>query len=400
MSALINTSPASVHTGFNNHTTQDDGNGLGCKDWLLKVNDLRTYFYLSEGVIRAVDGVSFSLQRGRTLGVIGESGCGKSVTAHSILRLVPSPPGRLVTGEILFRVPSAGTMTVGADADRTAPVGSNDAAVTDLAKLDPKGVLIRQIRGRHIGMIFQEPMTSFGPMHTIGNQIAESIRIHEPKVTGEAAKKRVVDLLSKVGIPQPHRTVDAYPHQLSGGMRPRAMIAMALACNPSLLIADEPTTALDVTIQAQILDLLQRLQQEYGMAVMFITHNLGVIAEIADEVAVMYLGRIVEYAPVDEIFDHPKHPYTQALLRSIPRIDRKTGRRLPTIEGTVPDPFDVPPGCPFSDRCEHFMPDICDRAVPALMSLTETAEHRPNHFVRCYLYSEAAEETTGDASHG
>jgi len=394
MSALLNANYVEVNTGV--VSARDDN--AGNQDWLLKVNDLRTHFYLSEGVVRAVDGVSFSLQRGRTLGIIGESGCGKSVTAHSILRLVPSPPGRLVSGEILFRTPSDATAKTSSSVHSSNDIGADDAI--DLAKLDPKGAHIRRIRGRHIGMIFQEPMTSFGPMHTIGNQIMESIRIHEPDVTGKAAKERVAGLLARVGIPQPHRTIDAYPHQLSGGMRQRAMIAMALACTPSLLIADEPTTALDVTIQAQILDLLRRLQQEYGMAVMFITHNLGVIAEIADEVAVMYLGRIVEHASVDEIFDHPKHPYTQALLRSIPRIDRKAGRRLPTIEGMVPDPFDFPSGCPFSDRCEHFMADICDRAVPALTNLAETAERRRKHFVRCYLYSDADDEAHGGSRHG
>ena len=342
-------------------------------DVLIEVKSLRTYFFLHEGVVRAVDDVTYSVRQGETIGIIGESGCGKSVTAQSIMRIVPSPPGRIVGGEILLHRRSA-------DANGGAP------QTVDLAKLDPRGDEIRAIRGREISMIFQEPMTSFGPMHTIGNQIMEAIFLHQPGVTLKQARAQTIELLGKVGISRPEGQVDAYPHQLSGGMRQRAMIAMALSCRPSLLIADEPTTALDVTIQAQILDLLRQLQAEYGMAIQFITHNLGVIAEMASEVAVMYLGKIVEYATVADIFDNPQHPYTQGLLRSIPRVDLKRPRRLPTIEGVVPDPYRVPPGCPFSDRCPSFMPGTCDAAVPSL----EPAQ--PGHLVRCFLYSNKAEE--------
>jgi peptide/nickel transport system ATP-binding protein len=341
-------------------------------DVLLEVQNLKTHFFLHEGVVRAVDDVSYVVERGQTLGIIGESGCGKSVTAQSILRIVPSPPGRIVSGRILLHRRAAGD-----GAARPQPV--------DLAALDPRGDEIRRIRGREISMIFQEPMTSFGPMHTIGNQIMESILLHQAGASKQEARAQAIELLSKVGIARPERRVDAYPHQLSGGMRQRAMIAMALSCRPSLLLADEPTTALDVTIQAQILDLLRQLQAEFGMAIQFITHNLGVIAEMARDVAVMYLGRIVEQAPVADLFDHPRHPYTVGLLKSIPRLDQSRRKRLSTIEGVVPDPYRVPPGCSFSDRCPSFMPGVCDQAMPALV------ENEPRHRVRCFLYSNQAE---------
>lgn len=341
-------------------------------DTLLEIKDLMTHFHLQEGIVRAVDGVSFEVRRGQTLGIIGESGCGKSVTAHSILRLVPSPPGNIVNGEILLHRGENG----------------NGDGFVDLAKLDPRGADIRAIRGAEISMVFQEPMTSFGPMHTIGNQIIESILLHQEGVDGSEARELAIENLRRVGIPRAEQIVDAYPHQLSGGMRQRAMIAMALSCSPRLLIADEPTTALDVTIQAQILELMTALQEEYGMAVIFITHNLGVIAEVADEVAVMYLGRIVEQAGVNELFDNPQHPYTQGLLNSIPHIDEAKLARLRAIEGVVPDPYDIPSGCAFSDRCPSFMPGKCDGAMP---DLTMTGlEHR----VRCFLYSEAEEVVT------
>jgi oligopeptide/dipeptide ABC transporter ATP-binding protein len=327
-----------------------------------------------------VDGVSFDIRRGQTLGIIGESGCGKSVTALSILRIVPSPPGKIAGGSILLHRRNG---------------KKQFEEVIDLAKLDPRGAEIRKIRGKEIAMIFQEPMTSFGPLNTIGDQITEAILLHQEGANKQQSREQAIELLGKVGIPRPDQHVDAYPHQLSGGMRQRAMIAMALSCNPSLLIADEPTTALDVTIQAQILDLLRRLRAELGMAIMFITHALGVIAEIADEVAVMYLGRIVEQASVEEIFDHPLHPYTQALMKSIPRVDKKAGTRLPVIEGVVPDPYEIPPGCAFSDRCAHFKPRVCDQAVPALMEVA------PRHWVRCYLYSQQAEAApAAEAVHG
>ena len=344
-------------------------------DLLLEVKNLKTHFFLAEGVVRAVDGISFDIRRGQTLGIIGESGCGKSVTGQSILRIVPSPPGQIVGGEILFHRQTVDGWTI----DHI-----------DLAKLDPRGDEIRKIRGAEISMIFQEPMTSFGPMHTIGNQIMEAILLHQEGVDKAQARQTCIEILDKVGIPKPDQNIDAYPHQLSGGMRQRAMIAMALSCSPSLLIADEPTTALDVTIQAQILDLLQELQREFGMAIMYITHNLGVIADIADNVAVMYLGKIVEQTSLVEIFDHPKHPYTQALMKSIPRIDDRSKTRLFVIEGSVPDPYDIPPGCAFSDRCPDFMDGICDAAAPALV------EVEVGHHVRCYLHSDEHEVTEVD----
>ena len=338
---------------------------------LLEVKDLRTHFLLREGTMRAVDGVSFDVRRGQVLGIIGESGCGKSVTGQSILRIVPSPPGEIVSGSIVYHHTSA-----------------NGEAVEhiDLAQLDPQGDRIRGIRGGEISMIFQEPMTSFGPLNTIGNQVAEAILLHQEGVGKQGARRLAIEMLGKVGIPRPEQTVDDYPHLLSGGMRQRAMIAMALSCNPALLIADEPTTALDVTIQAQILDLLEGLQDEFGMAIMYITHNLGVIAEISDDVAVMYMGRIVEQAGLATVFDDPRHPYTRALMRSIPRIEDRTRARLHVIEGSVPDPYSIPPGCSFGDRCPSFMPDVCDGATPALVGVDD------GHLVRCYLYSEEQEQ--------
>ncbi len=341
-------------------------------DSLLEIKNLMTHFHLQEGIVRAVDGVTFGIRRGQTLGIIGESGCGKSVTAHSILRLVPSPPGNIVDGRILLHRSEDGV----------------DREPVDLAKLDPRGAEIRAIRGAEISMVFQEPMTSFGPMHTIGNQIIESILLHQESVSNMDARDLAIENLRRVGIPRAAQIVDAYPHQLSGGMRQRAMIAMALSCSPRLLIADEPTTALDVTIQAQILDLMTALQEEFGMAVIFITHNLGVIAEVADEVAVMYLGRIVEQTGVEELFDNPQHPYTQGLLSSIPHIDEEKLPRLRAIEGVVPDPYEIPSGCAFSDRCPSFIPGKCDRAMPDL------AETGPGHRVRCFLFSDAEEGLT------
>ncbi len=273
---------------------------------LLDVKDLQSHFFLNQGIVRAVDGVSFTIHRGETLGVVGESGCGKSVMVRSIIRIV-TPPGHLVGGEINYHRP--------VDANGASSV----TETLDLAAFDPTGVDIRKIRGAEISMVFQEPMTSLSPVHTIGNQIMEAILLHR-RVTTDEARRIAIDMLDKVGMSQPSRTVDRYPHQLSGGMRQRAMIAMALSCHPNLLIADEPTTALDVTTQAQILTLMRSLQQDLDMAILFITHDLGVIAQMTDHVIVMYLGRVVESAPVYEIFYEPKHPYTQALLRSIPPL--------------------------------------------------------------------------------
>ena len=334
---------------------------------LLTVRDLHTQFPQEEGTVKAVDGVSFDLYPGRTLGIVGESGCGKSMTARSILRIIDRP-GRIVAGEILFR-------------RRQAP-GAPEGGMVDLTQLDANSNEMRDIRGAEIALVFQEPMSSFSPVHTIGNQVVEAILLHQ-KVSRREARERAIEVFRHVGIPLPEQRLDAYSHQLSGGLRQRAMIAMALVCNPSLLIADEPTTALDVTTQAQILDLLRHLQQEYGMAIMLITHDLGVIAEIADDVVVMYLGRVVEHAPVDELFHAPRHPYTQALLRSIPHLRSRPREPLASVAGVVPHPYNRPAGCPFHPRCESFVPDVCDRQAPSLTPIGE------QHHVSCVLYDEA-----------
>ena len=329
---------------------------------LLEIKDLRVSFPLDEGTVRAVEGVSLTLRRGEVLGVVGESGCGKSITAHSVLCIVP-PPGRIDSGQILFH-----------PADQSASDG-----VVDLAQLNPTGVEIRNIRGKDIAMIFQEPMSSFSPVHTIGSQIEEAILLHQ-KVSPAEARKLTIELLRLVGISGAEQRVDNYPHQFSGGMRQRAMIAMALSCNPALLIADEPTTALDVTIQAQILELMRGLQKRLNMAVMFITHNLGVIAQIADTIAIMYLGQVVEYGPVREILRNPQHPYTVDLLRAVPRLGKTAGQRLVAIEGSIPSPFQRPTGCPFHPRCSRMMPGRCDVQLPAQTQLND------QHTVRCLLY--------------
>lgn len=335
---------------------------------LLAVQNLHTYFPQDEGTVKAVDGASFTLYPGRTLAIVGESGCGKSMTARSILRIVDKP-GRIVTGAIFFqRQKVASTAAV--------------KPVVDLAQLEPYGEDMKAIRGAEIALIFQEPMSSFSPVHTVGNQIMEAILLHQ-NVGKREARARALDVLRQVGIPLPEQRLEAYSYQLSGGLRQRAMIAMALSCHPTLLIADEPTTALDVTTQAQILDLLRQLQQEYGMAIMLITHDLGVVAEMADDVVVMYLGRVVEQAPVDEIFYAPKHPYTQALLRSIPHIRSPARERLASIAGFVPHPYNRPPGCPFHPRCTSFMPGVCDRTLPTLQQVGE------QHAVSCLLYTGA-----------
>jgi peptide/nickel transport system ATP-binding protein len=332
---------------------------------ILGVRDLRTYFFAEEGVVKAVDGASFELHAGRTLGIVGESGCGKSVTARSILRIVERP-GRIVSGEIRLRRP-------GRDGQ---PEGT-----VDVAQLDPGSRDMRQIRGGEIGLVFQEPMTSFSPVHTIGNQMVETIRLHLG-LDARAARERAIDLLRQVGIPKPERRVDEYAFQLSGGLRQRAMIATALACGPRILIADEPTTALDVTTQAQILDLLRHLQSREGMAIILITHNLGVVAEMCDEVVVMYLGRVVERGPVDAIFHSPRHPYTQALLRSIPSIQAQVRTKLPTISGSIPHPHNRPAGCPFHPRCVEWIRGTCERHEPELRPIA--GEGGPA--VSCFLH--------------
>ncbi len=329
---------------------------------LLSVRNLKTYFFQDEGLVKAVDGASFDVFPGKTLGIVGESGCGKSVTARSILRIVERP-GRIVEGEILLRRPG----------------GNGADSVLDLAKLGSNSRGMRAIRGGEISLIFQEPMTSFSPVHTIGNQIVEAIRLHR-RVTKKEARERAVELLQQVGVPRARERIDEYSYQLSGGLRQRAMIAMALAADPKLLIADEPTTALDVTTQAQILDLLRRLQEQNGMAIMLITHDLGVIAEMADTVVVMYLGRVVEEGPVDDIFHNPKHPYTRALLKSIPSVESTPRIKLPTITGSIPHPYNRPAGCPFHPRCPDFMPGICDRGEPRLQFVSD------RQAVSCFLY--------------
>ena len=316
---------------------------------LLSVQDLRTYFSTDGGVAKAVDGVSFELHPGETLGLVGESGCGKSVTSLSVMRLIPEPPGRIVSGSIEFR-------------------GRN------LLGLDEGSM--RDVRGNDVAMIFQEPMTSLNPVFTCGAQIDEAVMLHQ-KVDRVAARAKTVDMLDRVGIPDPDLRADDYPHQLSGGMRQRVMIAMALCCNPDLLIADEPTTALDVTIQAQILDLLEHLQEEFGMAVLMITHDLGVIAEVADRVAVMYAGKIVESGAVNQIFGSPTHPYTQGLLDSIPKLTEEK-ERLSVIPGTVPDATRFPAACRFSPRCPS-AEEICKLEEPALLDIGSSRS------VSCFL---------------
>src|ERR1041385_7272457 len=324
---------------------------------LLEVNNLRTHFPTRRGLVRAVDGVSFYLDRGELLGLVGESGCGKSMTALSVMRLI-APPGKIVEGEILF-----------------------DGQ--DLLKLNDAEM--RQMRGDDIAMIFQDPMTSLNPVYTVGEQIAEALRLHRG-LNRRQAREAAVEAMREVSIPDPARRVDDYPHQLSGGMRQRVMIAMALACDPKLLIADEPTTALDVTIQAQILELLNELRKNRELAVLLITHDLGVVAEVADRVAVMYTGRIVEESPVEELFARPKHPYTEGLLRSVPRLTvagLNKNERLETIEGVVPRPTDLPPGCHFAPRCRHRMPRCTAEEIP-LYQLENRVEER------CVLYDLAA----------
>ncbi|HHV62627.1 MAG TPA: ABC transporter ATP-binding protein [Firmicutes bacterium] len=340
------------------------------EDLLLRVDNLATYLRTDEGTVKAVDGVSFTIRRRHVLGIVGESGCGKSMTALSIMQLIPRPHGRIHSGHIFYY--RNGTN------NKNGTNGRTGEGPIDIAVQDPRGKVMRSIRGAEIAMIFQEPMTSLNPVYTIGEQIAEVIRLHQ-KASQKEALDLATEMLSRVGIPSPSERVHEYPHQLSGGMRQRAMIAMALSCNPRLLIADEPTTALDVTIQAQILDLIRRLQDQYQMSLMLITHNLGVVCHMCDDVAVMYMGKIVEYAPVHQIFRKPRHPYTIGLLNSIPNIRVREKRRLVPIEGSVPDPFDIPEGCRFAPRCPQAM-KMC-REEPPLAGVDE------DHEVRCWLYA-------------
>ena len=321
---------------------------------LLEVKDLKTFFFTEAGVVKAIDGFSFAIGPEQTIGIVGESGCGKSLTALSILRLIPQP-GKIVSGQILF---------------------DQKGTTIDLAKLDPKGKQMQSIRGSEIAMVFQEPLTAFDPVYTIGSQIMETLILHQ-NMTRKQARKRTIEMLHEVKISLPKQRVDEYPHQLSGGMRQRAMIAMALSCNPLLLIADEPTTALDVTIQAQILDLMIDLKTEFKSAIILITHDLGVVAEVANEVVVMYVGKGVEKSTVSNIFHSPKHPYTQCLMDSIPSITAPLG--LKPIEGVVPDALNLPPGCRFEPRCPKAM-EICKMGDPLFKEVA------PNHWVSCWLY--------------
>ncbi len=321
---------------------------------LLEVKGLKTYFYTDDGVVKAVDGVDFTVEPGKTIGIVGESGCGKSITAMSILRLIPNPPGKIVDGEILFNG-------------------------KDLTKVSDKEM--RSIRGNDISMIFQEPMTSLNPVFTIGFQIAEVLMLHQ-KMSEEEGRNRAIEMLKLVGIPRAEKIVDEYPHQLSGGMRQRVMIAMALACQPKLLIADEPTTALDVTIQAQILEIMNGLKNKLNTSIMLITHDLGVIAEMADHVIVMYAGKVVEDAPIIELFENPRHPYTIGLMGSIPSLV-EDGKRLETIPGSVPNPLYLPKGCYFNPRCK-FATEECRKGQPQLREIGA------RHKVACFR----AEEVT------
>jgi peptide/nickel transport system ATP-binding protein len=328
---------------------------------LLKVENLKITFKQRHGDVTAVDDVSLTINKGRIIGFVGESGCGKSVTSRSFLRI--EAPGRIKSGTIEYYPSEHQTIRI-------------DQA-------DPRGAIIRSIRWNDIAMIFQEPMTSLGPMHTIGNQIAEAMTLHL-HISKKEAAKQIIEVLLSVGMPRPEQIVDQYPHQLSGGLRQRAMIAMALSCNPKLLIADEPTTALDVTTEAQILALLSERQKALGMAILYISHNLAVISKIAEYVLVMYLGQIVEEAPVDMIFQEPAHPYTRALLASIPQLTSDTKNRLETIKGDIPDPYSRPAGCPFHPRCPQKIGGSCDRVVPAKSQLANGTR------VACHLYTSSS----------
>jgi oligopeptide/dipeptide ABC transporter ATP-binding protein len=329
------------------------------QDTLLRVRDLKTHFRTEQGRVRAVDGINFEIKRGETFGIVGESGCGKSVTAYSIMQLIERPQGDIVSGSIEYM--------------------GDDGASIDIVKLDPNGDDMRNLRGNEIGMIFQEPMTSLNPIYTIGNQIIEAIVLHQ-RVSKMEARKRAISLLDRVGLSDPQSQIDDYPHQLSGGMRQRVMIAMALSCNPRLLIADEPTTALDVTVEAQILDLMRDLQEEFDMSIMLITHNLGVVAEICSRVMVMYLGKVVEEGSAVDIFYNPRHPYTRGLLASIPQIGLTN--RLTPIEGAVPMMHNIPDGCYFAPRCPAVMP-ICQNDPP-MFKPTDTQR------AKCWLYADEA----------
>ena len=335
-----------------------NANNNSDRNWLIDIRDLHVTFSQDNETVNAVNGVDIRVHKGEAVGIVGESGCGKTVTSYSMLNILPSN-GEIVSGEVKYR--------------------KDDGSVIDIAKLNPRSREMRRLRGGEIAMIFQEPMASFSPVHTIKEQIVEGIRLHHSS-KGENVREKAIGYLNMVGIPDPERTIDAYPFQLSGGMRQRAMIAMALACNPKVLVADEPTTALDVTIQAQVLMLIKKMQQELGLALVLITHDLGVIAHMADFVYVMYLGRVVEKGPVVTIFDSPKHPYTRDLIRSIPKLNTPE-KRLATIQGNVPDASRLPSGCAFHPRCREIIGELCHREQPTLEKVGA------EHFAGCFLHS-------------
>jgi len=329
---------------------------------VLEIKNLKTYFFMERAVVRALDGVNITLPRGTTLGLVGESGCGKSITAMSVMRLIQSPPGKIVAGEInLYR--------------------KNKQDYVDIVKLDPRGSEMRNIRGGEIAIVFQEPMTSLNPLYTIGDQISEAVQVHQKISNSKEAMDRALEMLTKVQISAPKMRIKEYPHQMSGGMRQRVMIALALSCNPSILIADEPTTALDVTVQAQILDLMNNLQADFNSSIILITHNLGVVSQMASDVAVMYLGKIVEYTKTPELYHNPFHPYTVGLLNSVPVLGRKGKKVLVPIKGMVPSPTEIIKGCSFQPRCPRAM-KICTENQPPLL------EAQPGHKVACWLYGE------------
>lgn len=352
---------------------------------LLEINDVHVQFEVRAGTVHAVDGLTFSINRGGTLGVIGESGCGKSVTAKAVMQMVPKP-GKITQGKVIYH-----------RRDKYDP--SKPIETINITSLDPDGDAIRQIRGGEFAMIFQEPMSCLTPVYTAGFHINEALAIHRliPQkvgtqmeqaimqyrhVTKQESREIAIEMLHKVGLPKPEERVDSYPHQLSGGQRQRVMVAVALSCEPAMLVADEPTTALDVSIEAQILDLMRDLQDTVEMTIMFITHNLGVVAEMADDIVVMYMGKQVEKASTVKVFHEPKHPYTKALLESIPKVGKRSSARLASIKGMVPDPFRLPSGCVFHPRCPSFMPGKCDKIVPKYKEVEQ------DHWVRCLLYEE------------
>jgi peptide/nickel transport system ATP-binding protein len=339
---------------------------------ILSIRDLATHFVMDEGVVRAVDGVSFDLHAGEVVGIVGESGCGKSITMKSVLRLVQKP-GRIVGGKIIYRRPAA---------------GKRKEFSVDLAQLRPEGRRIRQIRGGDIALIPQEPMASFSPLHSIGSQIVEAITLHQD-VGQREARAIAIEKLREVGMPSPEQRFESYSWQLSGGLRQRAIIAMALSCNPAILIADEPTTAIDVTTQAQVLELLKQLQRDHGSSILFITHDLGVIAQLCDHVVVMYLGKVMEQGPVHDIFHRPRHPYTRALLQSVPSLHAEPRIALPTVAGSIPHPLQRPTGCPFHPRCPDAIPGRCDVAMPAVVAAGDGSP------VACFLHHDVEEGNRG-----